>query len=178
MIFDDNSKINLSYLHKNLSCGCSLELPRRGDSNEHPQLRFLWRNKQNYHLIVIKYHQIRTLFPLLILDADLRCGGIILEQLSWVTSPDRDNDGVYDTNLNCKWLIMAANKTFTIALGFTPEFGIEESPGGDCTYDSLTVNYKCVTCMLFICLSLINCLLGSWMELNGQICRLYNWHIH
>ena len=37
MIFDDNSKIILSNLHKNLCCGCSLEPPRRGDSNEYPQ---------------------------------------------------------------------------------------------------------------------------------------------
>ena len=40
-VFDDNSKIILSNLHKNLCCGCSLESPRRGDSNEHPQHRFL-----------------------------------------------------------------------------------------------------------------------------------------
>ena len=40
MIFDDNSKIILSNLHKNLCCGCSLESPRRGDSNEHTQHRF------------------------------------------------------------------------------------------------------------------------------------------
>ena len=42
MIVDDNSKIFLSNLHKNLSCGCSLESPRRGDSNEHPQLGFFY----------------------------------------------------------------------------------------------------------------------------------------
>ena len=47
----------LSNLHKNLCCGCSLELPRQGDSNKNPQHRFLWRNKQNYHLSsnIIKY---------------------------------------------------------------------------------------------------------------------------
>ena len=28
--------------------GYSLESPRRVDSNEYPQLMFLWRNKQNY----------------------------------------------------------------------------------------------------------------------------------
>ena len=38
---DDNSTIILSNLHKNLCCGCSLESPRRGDSNEHPHHRFL-----------------------------------------------------------------------------------------------------------------------------------------
>ena len=41
MIFDDNSKIFLSNLHKNLGCGCLLESPGRSDSNEHPQHRFL-----------------------------------------------------------------------------------------------------------------------------------------
>ena len=29
----------MSNLHKNLCCGCSIESPRRGDSNEHPQHR-------------------------------------------------------------------------------------------------------------------------------------------
>ena len=29
------------FLHENLCCACSLESPRRGDSNEHPQHRFL-----------------------------------------------------------------------------------------------------------------------------------------
>ena len=40
MIFDDNQGIIL-LIHKNLCCGCSLELPRRGDSNEHPHHWFL-----------------------------------------------------------------------------------------------------------------------------------------
>ena len=58
MIFDNNAKIIFANLPKNLCCGCSLESPRRGDSNEHPQHRFLGRNKQNYHSItsnIIKY---------------------------------------------------------------------------------------------------------------------------
>ena len=29
--------------------------PRRGDSNEYPQHMFLWRNKENYPSIIIKY---------------------------------------------------------------------------------------------------------------------------
>ena len=40
-VFDDNSKKFLSNLHENVCCGCSLESPRRGDSNEHLQHRFL-----------------------------------------------------------------------------------------------------------------------------------------
>ena len=36
-------------------CGYSLESPCRGDSNEYPQHTFLWRNKQNYPLIITKY---------------------------------------------------------------------------------------------------------------------------
>ena len=43
------------FLHKNLCCGCSLESPRRGDSNEHPQHWFLWRFDKNYVSIIIKY---------------------------------------------------------------------------------------------------------------------------
>ena len=33
----------------------SLESPRRADSNEYPQHMFLWRNKENYPLIITKY---------------------------------------------------------------------------------------------------------------------------
>ena len=42
-VFDDNFKRDNFFLslHKNQCCGCSLELPHRGDSNEHPQYRFL-----------------------------------------------------------------------------------------------------------------------------------------
>ena len=47
-----------SVLHKNICCGYSLESPRRGDSNEYPQHMLLWRNKQNYHLIITKYHHL------------------------------------------------------------------------------------------------------------------------
>ena len=32
---------------QNIDCGCSLELPRRGGSNEYPQPMFLSRNKKN-----------------------------------------------------------------------------------------------------------------------------------
>ena len=39
MIFDNLGMIFL--IHKNPCCGCSLESPRRGDSNEHPQDRDL-----------------------------------------------------------------------------------------------------------------------------------------
>ena len=47
----------MSVLHKNICCGCSLQSPRRGDSNEYryPQHRFLWRNKQNYPIIITRY---------------------------------------------------------------------------------------------------------------------------
>ena len=45
----------MSVLHKNIRCGYSLESPWRGDSNEYPQHIFLWRNKENYPLIITKY---------------------------------------------------------------------------------------------------------------------------
>ena len=56
-VFDDNWRIILSVLYKNVCCGYSLESPRWGDSNEYPQHThlFLWRNKQNYPLIITKY---------------------------------------------------------------------------------------------------------------------------
>ena len=41
----------LSNLHKNLCCGCSSELPRQGESNEHQQHRFF---------LSLKYHQISS----------------------------------------------------------------------------------------------------------------------
>ena len=36
----------LSVLHKNICCGYSLKSPRRGDSYEYQQLKFLWWNKK------------------------------------------------------------------------------------------------------------------------------------
>ena len=54
-------------LHKNIRCGCSLELPRPGDSNVYPQHMFdeailmsthnmfLWRIDENYPWIIMKY---------------------------------------------------------------------------------------------------------------------------
>ena len=30
------------FLHKNICCGYSLEVPRQGASNEYPQRMFLW----------------------------------------------------------------------------------------------------------------------------------------
>ena len=35
--------------------GYSLELPFRGDSNEYPENKFLWRTDENYPSIIIKY---------------------------------------------------------------------------------------------------------------------------
>ena len=45
-------KINFN---KNMCYGYSLESPRRGDSNEYPQHMFLWRNNDNYPLIILKF---------------------------------------------------------------------------------------------------------------------------
>ena len=38
------------FLHKNICCGYSLEVPHWGTSNEYPQHMFLWRNKKNIFL--------------------------------------------------------------------------------------------------------------------------------
>ena len=60
---------------------------------------FLWRNKQSYHLIIIKYHQIRTLFLLLTGDSfftslvlfdnldKARCSGHRLKQITRCFEP-------------------------------------------------------------------------------------------
>ena len=39
--------ISFLFLHENICCGCSLEAPHQGTSNEYPQHMFLWRNKKN-----------------------------------------------------------------------------------------------------------------------------------
>ena len=35
------------FFHENICCGYSLEVPRRGTSNEYPQHMFSWRNKKS-----------------------------------------------------------------------------------------------------------------------------------
>ena len=49
------------FLHKNMCCGYSLEVPQRGTSNEYP-IHILWRNKKKLSL---NYQQILFLskFP-------------------------------------------------------------------------------------------------------------------
>ena len=59
MIFDDNKGISL-LIHKNIYCGCSLELPGRGDS-EHPQHRFLAHLSRRLKGELIVYRSIRRL---------------------------------------------------------------------------------------------------------------------
>ena len=39
------------FLHENICCRYSLEVPRQGASND-PQHMFLWRNKKNIYLIL------------------------------------------------------------------------------------------------------------------------------
>ena len=45
---------------KNLCCGCSLESPGRGDSNEHPQHRFLAHLSRRLKGELIVYRSIRA----------------------------------------------------------------------------------------------------------------------
>ena len=42
------------FLHENIYCGYSLEVPRRGVSNEYPQHMFLWRNKKDISIFRMK----------------------------------------------------------------------------------------------------------------------------
>ena len=48
-------KDNFCQFSIEICCRRSLESPHPGNSNEYPQLTFLWRNKQNYPLIITKY---------------------------------------------------------------------------------------------------------------------------
>lgn len=57
---------------------------------------FMWCFKYSNVLNVI-------LFP----DRDFLCGGILIEPNGTILSPDRDFDGVYESNLDCPWLLIA-----------------------------------------------------------------------
>ena len=59
------------FLHENICCGYSLEVPQWGTSNEYPQHMFLWRNKKNINtfglkkgpkLVLVKSWEIRIKF--------------------------------------------------------------------------------------------------------------------
>ena len=59
LIFLDNRSIQIAifsyfflFLHKNICCGYSLEVPQRGTSNEYPQHTFSWRNKKNINTVL------------------------------------------------------------------------------------------------------------------------------
>ena len=52
------------FLHKNLCCGYSFEVPHRGTSNEYPQHMFLWRIRENYPRIIIKYSKSSAVYLL------------------------------------------------------------------------------------------------------------------
>ena len=58
-------------LHKNISCGYSLEMPRGGASNKHPQHMFLWRNRKNYIRIISKYSSLTLKLPITTLSSAL-----------------------------------------------------------------------------------------------------------
>ena len=38
------------------------------------------------------------------------CGGVLTDISGWITSPDLDEDGRYDFNLNCTWIIEVDEK--------------------------------------------------------------------
>ena len=54
-VFDDNSGLKFSpVIHNSIRCGYSLEVPRRGASNEYPEQTFLLRNKRMFPRIITK----------------------------------------------------------------------------------------------------------------------------
>ena len=54
-VFDDYLDASFHISRKNICCGCSLELPWWGGSNEYLQHMFFWRIVENYPWIIIKY---------------------------------------------------------------------------------------------------------------------------
>ena len=53
VLFQQNKNQTMFFIffHRNILCGYSLEVPRRGTSNEYPQNMFSWKNKKNIFLI-------------------------------------------------------------------------------------------------------------------------------
>ena len=49
------------FLHLNISCGYSLEVPHWDASNEYQQHTFLQRTGENYPKIIIKYSALKSL---------------------------------------------------------------------------------------------------------------------
>ena len=50
----DGIHIFFLFLHKNICCGYSLEVPHRSASNEYPQHMFLCKNKKNICIFWMK----------------------------------------------------------------------------------------------------------------------------
>lgn len=51
-------------------------------------------------------------------DGDLLCGGILTEPNGRVQSPDPDNDGLYEADVHCYWIVIAPEGKI-IELNFT-----------------------------------------------------------
>ena len=49
-----HGEILFLFLHKNVCCGYSLEVPHQDASNEYPQHMFSCRNKKNINTLVLK----------------------------------------------------------------------------------------------------------------------------
>ena len=54
-VFDDNRKIIFVSSPKKHMLRVLIRIASASDSNEYPQHTFIWRNKQNYPLIITKY---------------------------------------------------------------------------------------------------------------------------
>ena len=72
VFFNRKVLIFFLFLHENICCGYSLEVPQRGTSNEYPQHMFSWRNKKKkYHCCLVdQYHTYQLTFDLWSPDRD------------------------------------------------------------------------------------------------------------
>ena len=64
------------------------------------------------------------------------CGGILTDISGWITSPDLDEDGRYDFNLNCTWIIEADDKNYIKFQLLYVDMWVSE----DCSGDRLLVS--------------------------------------
>lgn len=71
-------------------------------------------------------------------DSSCLCGGILTDPIGRLKSPDLDGDGLYESNLNCVWLVLAnegKNISFTVTA-----MDIEQGYSSRCPYDFLEVS--------------------------------------
>ena len=66
------------------------------------------------------------------------CGGMITDRSGLITAPDNDEDGFYDFNVECVWLIKVASDSVIVYQILDVEIG--EASTDSCEGDVLSVS--------------------------------------